>query len=275
MQVEQLKMATAVEPQAKGAPAADPVLDEKKDTTADSTAQSNLLSQEKALGPATSEKAPQGESQEQAGPQKTPFPSALPVCKPIPPAALTKEQQEKYDSLLATATAWNELPITSAKGSPASPVTDAERMWLTEECLLRYLRATKWIVAQAVSRLQSTLVWRREYGLPFTPEHISPEQETGKQLIIGFDNNARPCHYLRPSKQNTKTSERQVQHLVFMLERVIQLMGPGQEALALVITYKESGPGGGPSFATGKKVLNILQNHYPERLGKALILDCK
>ncbi|KAF2838052.1 CRAL/TRIO domain-containing protein [Patellaria atrata CBS 101060] len=148
-------------------------------------------------------------------------------------------------------------------------------MWLTRDCLLRYLRATKWNQAEASKRLLATISWRREYGVEgLTPEHISPENETGKQLIFGYDNDARPCLYLNPGRQNTSYSPRQNQHLVFMLERVIELMPPGQENLALLINYKDTSSGKkGPGLSQGKEVLNILQNHYPERLGRCLISD--
>ncbi|KAF8451839.1 CRAL-TRIO domain-containing protein [Terfezia claveryi] len=147
-------------------------------------------------------------------------------------------------------------------------------MFLTRECLLRYLRAAKWDGPAAFTRLMSTLLWRREYAphaLP--PEHVSPENETGKQWILGYDLNARPCLSLNPARQNTNPSDRQIQHLVFMLERAIDLMPPGQESLALKIDFAGASSGKTPSLSTGKQVLNILQNHYPERLGKAINLS--
>lgn len=51
-----------------------------------------------------------------------------------------------------------------------------------------YLRATKWkSVEDAISRLEDTLKWRREYGLydRITAEHVEPE--------VGFENR---FHYL-------------------------------------------------------------------------------
>jgi hypothetical protein len=149
-------------------------------------------------------------------------------------------------------------------------------MWLTRECLLRYLRAAKWSTTDAINRLLSTLTWRREYGLvTFTPEYISPENETGKQTIMGYDNEGRPCHYLNPSKQNTKRSDRQLHHLAFMMERAIDLMAPGQETLALLISFSQTSSGQGASLAQGRETMSILQNHYPERLGRALVTDSK
>ena len=40
----------------------------------------------------------------------------------------------------------------------------------------RYLRAAKWDVAKAIERLESTLKWRRSYGVyTHTPEYLEPE----------------------------------------------------------------------------------------------------
>lgn len=208
-------------------------------------------------------------------PIRKPFPLPADSAKPSPPPELTPDQTKKYNTLLTTASSWTEIPTTSAKNSPKAPITDSERQWLTRECLLRYLRATKWSLSDATNRLLSTLTWRREYNLQsFTPEYISPENETGKQFILGFDNAGRPCLYLNPGRQNSKRSEKQVQHLVFMLERCIDLMPAGQETLCLMINYVATSSGNsGPSVGQGRQVLNILQSHYPERLGRALIIN--
>ncbi|KAL0943613.1 cral trio domain-containing protein [Colletotrichum truncatum] len=209
-----------------------------------------------------------------SGPRKTPIDSPTPESSTPALPALTSEQQEKYDGLLSQVRSWTEVKCSAADKS--GPLTDSERQWLTRECLLRYLRATKWVPKDAEKRLLETLVWRREYGVEgLTPEHISPENETGKQIIVGFDKERRPCLYLNPGRQNTEPSPRQVQHLVFMVERVIELMPAQQEKLALLINFKssKSRSNTAPGIGQAREVLNILQTHYPERLGKALIIN--
>ncbi|PVH99444.1 CRAL/TRIO domain-containing protein [Periconia macrospinosa] len=201
-----------------------------------------------------------------------PFPHPADGVKPATPPALTEEQQKKYEEVLTAAKSWTELPKTSAKGAEQEALSDDEHMWLTRECLLRYLRATKWNVPQAQKRLQETLVWRREYGTNgFTSEYISDENATGKQVILGFDKEGRPCLYLLPQNQNTKNSPKQVEHLVYMLERTLDIAPPGQESLALLIDFRNSSAGSQPSIGTARQVMSILQGHYPERLGRALI----
>lgn len=213
------------------------------------------------------------EAQRLTGPVKTPFLAPLPDCQPPPKPALTAEQEAKYQQVISVVSKWTSVPTTSGKDAQTAPITDDERMWLTRECLLRYLRAVKWNAAEAPRRLLATLTWRREYGLAeHTAEYISPENETGKQFILGYDYAGRPCLYLCPSRQNTKRTDRQIQHLVFMLERVIDLMIPGQDTLSLLINFKDTG-GSGPSVAQGRQTLAILQGHYPERLGRALVIN--
>lgn len=204
-------------------------------------------------------------------PLETPPATSTPVANP----PLTSQQQSKYDWLLERAKSWTEVP--SAKGKNG-PLTDSEKMWLTKESLLRYLRATKWDQGEAEKRLLETLTWRREYGVDdLTADHIGPENETGKQVIVGFDKQGRPCHYLNPGRQNTEVTPRQVQHMVFMLERVIDLIPAEQEKICLLIDFKTGTKrtNTAPGIGQGREVLHILQAHYPERLGRALIVNGK
>jgi hypothetical protein len=211
-----------------------------------------------------------------AGPRKTPFAQPASGCTPPPAAELTEDQQAKYKTVFDTVQSWTEIPDSTAKNASKSPLTDDDKLWLTRECLLRYLRATKWNTAEAAKRLQSTLTWRREYGVEkFTADYISPENETGKQVIMGFDKEGRACLYLLPKNQNTAVSDKQVHHLVYMLDRSIDMIPPGQETIALLIDFADTGSSKNPPVSQARQVLNILQGHYPERLGRALISNGK
>jgi len=151
-------------------------------------------------------------------------------------------------------------------------LTEEETFWLSYECLLRYLRATKWDATKAIQRLESTLKWRRGFGLyTHTPEYLEPEFVTGKQILFGYDAQNRPALYMLPSRQNTDPSDRQIQQVVWVLERATDLMGAGTETLALMIDYGEKAKS--PPFSTSLTVLNILQDHYPERLGRAFVIN--
>ncbi|OAA45366.1 CRAL/TRIO domain protein [Cordyceps fumosorosea ARSEF 2679] len=210
-----------------------------------------------------------------SAPRKTPILAPTPDSKPPARAELTPDQTAKYETLLTKARSWTEVTCDKEKDK-SGPLTDRERAWLTRDCLRRYLRATKWNVDDAAKRLQATLGWRREYGLDgFTPDYISPEQETGKQIIVGYDKMGRPCQYLNPGRQNTDASPRQIHHLFYMMERVTDMMPAGVEQLSLLINFKQTKNRQNTSVpvSTAREVIHILQHHYPERLGKALIIN--
>lgn len=280
-------MSTTAEP--KAVPAADAALNEKvanlavsDETTPAGSSDVSVKAQESIAEKALAEnKGPPISAFTTETPKndeifKLPIIAPLDSCKPEPQASLTDDQKKKYETVLAAVEAWTEIPETSANDASKSPLTDEERMWLTRDCLLRYLRATKWVPNESLTRLQATLIWRREIGIydKITAEHTAPENETGKQVIEGYDINGRPCLYMDPSKQNTSESDRQVHHLVYLLERAIDIMPPGQETLALVINFENSSRKTSPSMAMSRRILNILQTYYPERLGRALISKC-
>ncbi|KAK6464447.1 lipid biosynthesis and multidrug resistance [Scheffersomyces coipomensis] len=216
-----------------------------------------------------------------------------PLNPPKPPIFdLTEEQQDKYDQILHHFEEYikrQDIPVNDSINAATHPLVEEELAWLTKECFLRYLRATKWKVDAAIKRLEETIVWRRTFGVVHIPDHtdseklltsdlVKHENETGKNIIVGYDNDNRPCLYLRNGYQNTAPSIKQVQHLVFMLEKVIQFMPPGQDTLALLIDFKAAPEHMNlsskfPSLSISKQVLHILQNHYPERLGRGLFTN--
>lgn len=117
--------------------------------------------------------------------------------------------------------------------------------------------------------LKNTILWRRDFRPDqLDPSYIRPEAETGKMYYSGFDRSGRPLWVMRPRNQNSKDNERQIKHIVFCLERGIRLMPQGVETVDIIIDFKGAMASSHPSLSTSKKFLEILGNHYPERLGK-------
>ncbi|KAI0077866.1 CRAL/TRIO domain-containing protein [Panus rudis PR-1116 ss-1] len=198
-----------------------------------------------------------------------PVPDLRGVAKPQG-TDLTAAQQKHVDAVLAHFTKEGyKLPEVED-----GELSELEKYWLSYECILRYLRATKWAGADvAIKRIEGTLRWRREFGLydHVNAEHVEPEAVTGKMISWGFDVDGRPALYLVPSRQNTEESKRQIEFCFWLLERVIDQMGPGVETLNLMINFADRAKN--PSFGTSKQVLDILQTHYPEHLGRAIIIN--
>ena len=195
------------------------------------------------------------------------------------PPDLTSQQADHLKAMHDHFSQLPDLPTALPKKGkhdsiPSAPLSESEQFFVTREAFLRYLRATKWNLPEAKKRLEATLVWRRDYGVErLDAMLVEPEGLTGKQVILGFDNACRPCLYLNPARQNTQTSPRQIQYLVWCLERVTDLMPKGVETLSLLVNFKSSSSSSNPSPSTGRQVLHILQNHYPERLGRALVIQ--
>ncbi|KAK7690593.1 hypothetical protein QCA50_005692 [Cerrena zonata] len=185
---------------------------------------------------------------------------------------LTDKQRAEFEKVLTYFSQENyQLPeVEEEKAS----LSDEEKCWLSFECMLRYLRATKWAGSDAaIKRIEGTLRWRREFGFydKLTAEYVEPEAVTGKMVIFGFDVDGRPALYLCPSRQNTNEGTGQIEFTFWMLERVIDLMGPGIENLDLMINFADKAKN--PTLGVARTVLSHLQTHYPEHLGKAIIIN--
>jgi CRAL/TRIO domain len=102
------------------------------------------------------------------------------------------------------------------------------------------------------------------------------ENETGKIYIRGYDNEGRAALYMRPHRENTHNALNNMRHLVYSLERAIACTAKksgGLEKINLMIDYEHFRLRDSPPMSTSKWTINILQNHYPERLFKAYVLN--
>lgn len=156
---------------------------------------------------------------------------------------------------------------------PPSDYAPFENAWAAEDDLYcRYMRAAKGDMRNAKKRIVETLSWRREFHPDIIPpDEVRGEALTGKHILSGFDRNGRPILYLRPGRENTKSSPVQIRYLVWSLERAIDLMPPGQRSMTIVVDFHGAGLSTMPSLGTARHVANILQNHYVERLGRAFV----
>ncbi|KAF8079230.1 CRAL/TRIO domain-containing protein [Lyophyllum atratum] len=185
----------------------------------------------------------------------------------VPVHQYTEEQKEKIQALRDYADTLL-LPSTD-------PYHPWELRWLNKpDTMARYSRASKWNLADAQRRLKATVEWRRDFKPDLIPpDEVRVESETGKIIINGFDKDGRPIIYMRPGLENTETGPRQLRHLVWCLERAKDLMPPGQESLVIIVDYKSTTLRTNPSISVARKVLQILQQHYVETLGRALVVN--
>ncbi|EKM61679.1 uncharacterized protein PHACADRAFT_248434 [Phanerochaete carnosa HHB-10118-sp] len=150
-----------------------------------------------------------------------------------------------------------------------------ELRWLNKsDTVPRYMRAAKWDLEDAKKRIEGTMKWRREFKPDLIqPEEVRIESVTGKIVINGFDKDGRPIIYMRPGLENTERSPRQLRYLVWSLERAKDLMPPGQESLVIIVDYKSCSLRTNPSISVARQTLTILQQHYVETLGRAVVVN--
>ncbi|KAL7417596.1 CRAL-TRIO domain-containing protein [Mrakia frigida] len=187
--------------------------------------------------------------------------------KPIRPAAdlnslLSFEERSQLDLVLDHFL--DKGCIEETEGG----LSEGERFWMTRECIIRYLKGSKWHSSQAITRIEATLAWRREVGVDdITAESVEPEAVCGKAVVLGFSTSAEPLFYITPSKRDTEPSDRQFKHIVWIWERCGDLMGPGVESVVVLLNCDKR-----PSASLSSKVRIILQmmtHHYPYRVGAA------
>ncbi|CAN8239961.1 unnamed protein product [Cochlearia groenlandica] len=148
-------------------------------------------------------------------------------------------------------------------------------LYCSDSCLKRYLEARNWNVGKAKKMLEETLKWRSV----FKPEEIrwsevSGEGETGKVYKAGFhDRSGRTVLILRPGLQNTKSLENQMKHLVYLIENAIMNLPEDQEQMSWLIDFTDWTLSTSVPIKSARESINILQNHYPERLAVAFLYN--
>ncbi|KAJ3366895.1 hypothetical protein HDU91_001681, partial [Kappamyces sp. JEL0680] len=153
------------------------------------------------------------------------------------------------------------------------PLSEKELAWLDDACLKRYLRATRNELDNTVNRLVNTLVWRRDYKPDeISTDEIAEEAATGKEFVKGFCKEGRPILYLVPARENSKNYDRMMRFVVFNMELAIKLMAEGVEQMIIIVDYKNVSVMNAPPMSVSKRFLQIIGDHYPERLGISFVM---
>ncbi|KAL2893892.1 Phosphatidylinositol transfer protein 3 [Bienertia sinuspersici] len=166
-----------------------------------------------------------------------------------------------------------------------SPIPEKLSRFCSDASIARYLRARNWNVKKATKMLKDSLKWRLE----FKPEQIrweevATEAETGKTYrSTAVDKNGRPVLIMRPCRQgigevlhyvvhNSKSVAGQIKHLVYCMENAILNLPPNQEQMVWLIDFINFNLSN-VSLKAAKETAHVLQNHYPERLGVAILYN--
>ncbi|XP_034921061.2 uncharacterized protein [Populus alba] len=160
-------------------------------------------------------------------------------------------------------------------GLESHGVSGHSLQFCTDACFRRYLDARNWNVDKAKKMLEETIKWRSTYK----PEEIcwnevAVEGETGKIYRANFhDRQGRTVLILRPGMQNTKSIDNQMRHLTYLIENAILNLPESQEQMAWLIDFTGLSINNTPPIKSARDTVNILQNHYPERLAVAFLYN--
>jgi hypothetical protein len=81
---------------------------------------------------------------------------------------------------------------------------------------------------------------------------------------------------LRPGRENSKDDhDGNLKHLVYQLERAVKFMDEdrGVGKMTVILDLNNYSSSNAPPMRTSRATLDILQNHYPERLSRFIILN--
>jgi len=73
--------------------------------------------------------------------------------------------------------------------------------------------------------------------------------------------------------QNTASLDNQMRHLVYLLENAILNLPEGQEQMSWLIDFTGWSITNNVPIKSARETINILQNHYPERLAIAFLYN--
>ncbi|KAI8549688.1 hypothetical protein RHMOL_Rhmol06G0044200 [Rhododendron molle] len=155
------------------------------------------------------------------------------------------------------------------------PLSGRDLKYCSDACLKRYLEARSWNVDKSKKMLEETLKWRSTYKPHEIRWHeISAEGETGKVFRANFhDCYGRTVLILKPGLQNTTGMDNQIRHLVYLMENAILNLPEGQEQMVWLIDFTGWTLSTSVPIKCARESINILQNHYPERLGASFLYN--
>ncbi|KAG7981012.1 hypothetical protein I3843_05G211200 [Carya illinoinensis] len=154
------------------------------------------------------------------------------------------------------------------------PVPNKLSIYCSDASISRYLVARNWNVKKASKMLKDSLKWRLEYKPEeIRWEEVAHEAETGKiYRSTSIDKHGRTVLVMRPSRQNSKSTKGQIKYLVYCMENAILNLPPDQEQMVWLIDF-EGFNLSNISVKLTRETAHVLQDHYPERLGVAILYN--
>ncbi|KAG6544311.1 hypothetical protein Mapa_014314 [Marchantia paleacea] len=155
------------------------------------------------------------------------------------------------------------------------PLTKKQLEFCNDACVERYLKARGYNVRRAAKLLKATLAWRENFDVDYLiADEFTAELASGVSYVAGHDNEGRPVVIVRRKNftYGAWSQKQYLRYLIFTMEVAVASMRPGVDQWVLVIDMGHAKLSS-PSSSTILGTLRILNEHYPERLAKAYIVD--
>lgn len=137
--------------------------------------------------------------------------------------------------------------------------------------------ARDWNVNKAHKMLRSTLKWREEFRPDeITFEDVKEAAQDGKIYQHGHDRYGRPIVVMTPGRERSRNYAQNIRFLVYSIERCVRSMeasGQGQQQMVWIVDFKGYSRHNALPLNVSIETMNILANHYPERLGMGFLVD--
>eukprot|EP00796_Vickermania_ingenoplastis_P005370 gene5370-3865_t len=152
-----------------------------------------------------------------------------------------------------------------------------EKEWYDPErydewCLIRYLTARNFDPSKALQQLEKTVEWLKDPLNSSTACEICqthPEQHCGQ--FCGWDLQHRPVMFM--SMQWGPERKHPLKHMIAAFNHLVRMMPVGVEKWVCITDFetyshlKDSNP------SMGMSVIQTIQTHFPERLGKMICIN--
>eukprot|EP01089_Gocevia_fonbrunei_P018307 TRINITY_DN6153_c0_g2_i1.p1 TRINITY_DN6153_c0_g2~~TRINITY_DN6153_c0_g2_i1.p1 ORF type:complete len:302 (-),score=66.50 TRINITY_DN6153_c0_g2_i1:17-922(-) len=149
--------------------------------------------------------------------------------------------------------------------------------WSDKDTVYRYLRARNWKLDAAEEMLRNTLKWRDEFKPhELTAEELKSQITAGHMYQYGFDKWKRPVVYLKVhQKEDPHTPLQKMQFMIHCLEYTSNIMDAerGVSKMVWIVDCNGYNMKHNGEIGFARELLNVLQSHFPERLGILFLSD--
>jgi len=153
------------------------------------------------------------------------------------------------------------------------PADASDVEFLSDVTYLRYLRARGLDLNRAFAMLSHSLEWRqREKPREFVCHVCRANPRSHTMRCVGRDLAGRPVFYSHFAGAQNLSPEDNAKHLVWMLENCFTHDMAEAQSFVWIVDFIGFGLGE-MNPAMGSRALKVFAEHYPERLGQAILLD--